>query len=177
MRILLHCCCAVCASGCIKRLKEEGFEVYLFYDNPNIFDDAEREKRFSNLHYLASLYKVKCFQQKTRHEEYLERVKGFENEKERGERCKKCFNFNFSLTSEFFKKAKSFDVWTTSLTVSRYKDTKMIFKEALNFPNFYEIDFKKNNGEAESNRISNAIGLYRQKYCGCEFSMRKDDAF
>ena len=170
MKILLHCCCAVCASSCIQRLKDEGNSITLFFDNPNIYPNEERLKRFSNLRYLASIYNVDLILGRTSHQKYLEEIQGLEGEPERGLRCSKCFNLQFSLTYKEFIKNGNFDFWTTTLTLSRYKDSRQVFEQAEQFDNFLKIDFKKNAGEQKSNIISRAIGLYRQNYCGCEFS-------
>ena len=37
-------------------------------------------------------------------------------------------------------------------------------------------DFKKRNGENRSIELSEQYGLYRQLYCGCEFSLRRREA-
>ena len=171
MRILLHACCAVCAGHCIDRLKRDGHELTLFFDNPNIAPPAERARRLSNLRYLAALQNVPLMLGSTPHEAWLERVRGYELEPERGARCARCFALQFELAHDAYVRG-GFDLWTTTLTVSRYKSSSQIFEEGRKFAGFLEIDFKKDAGEQKTNQIAKAIGLYRQNYCGCEFSQR-----
>ena len=40
-------------------------------------------------------------------------------------------------------------------------------------PKWLLSDFKKKNGYKRSIELSNEYGLYRQDYCGCEFSKRE----
>ncbi|MCL2256431.1 MAG: epoxyqueuosine reductase QueH, partial [Firmicutes bacterium] len=102
-------------------------------------------------------------------------------EKEGGERCKKCFQLRLEKT---FKKAKElgFDFFSTTLPISPHKNSKIIFEigeklstinsGAMN-PKFVPIDFKKNNGFGKAIELSKKMELYRQNYCGCEFSKRR----
>lgn len=103
------------------------------------------------------------------HDAWLSYIHGFEDEPEHGLRCRKCFEFNFIHAS---RKADllNFPAFTTSLTVSRYKSSRTIFEVGKAFPNFEPIDFKKDNGYARSIELSKVYDLYRQNYCGCEFS-------
>ena len=64
------------------------------------------------------------------------------------------------------------DEFATTLTVSRFKKSESIFREGREFPGFREIDFKKKDGFNRSIILSKELGLYRQNYCGCEFSRR-----
>lgn len=69
-------------------------------------------------------------------------------------------------------KAKELGIshFTTTLTVSRFKNSKAIFSIGEKFDGFEEIDFKKKDGFNRSIILSRKMGLYRQNYCGCEFS-------
>lgn len=82
-----------------------------------------------------------------------------------------CFHFNLERTA---KKAGELgiDEFATTLTVSRFKKSESIFREGREFPGFREIDFKKKDGFNRSIILSKELGLYRQNYCGCEFSRR-----
>ena len=177
MDIFLHCCCAPCATWCIERLINEKHNITLFYDNPNIYPESERLKRLDNLEKLAAIHSLDLVVGNTSHSQWLEYIRGYEDEPEHGKRCKKCFEFTLSLTQtamqkEVQKRGKDFSGLTTTLSVSRYKDTQAIFKasEVLS-ETFLKFNFKENGGDAASNRLSKELGLYRQKYCGCEFSL------
>ncbi|MEG2676460.1 MAG: epoxyqueuosine reductase QueH, partial [Clostridia bacterium] len=39
---------------------------------------------------------------------------------------------------------------------------------------FLGKDFKKQDGFLKSTKLSKQYGIYRQNYCGCEFSIRHD---
>ena len=43
-KVLLHCCCGPCSSSVLERLADE-FELSLLWYNPNIYPEAEYEKR------------------------------------------------------------------------------------------------------------------------------------
>ena len=102
---------------------------------------------------------------------WLDAVRGHESDKEHGERCSLCFRFNLERTAE--KAAElGIDEFATTLTVSRFKNSAKIFHEGEDLPGFLKIDFKKKDGFNRSIVLSKELGLYRQDYCGCEFSLR-----
>ena len=112
-----------------------------------------------------------------KHSAWLEFVRGFEKEKEGGARCEKCFEFNLKKTAE---KARELGIenFTTTLTVSRYKNSARIFSVARKVADkfglkFVDEDFKKKCGYEKSVALSHEMNLYRQKYCGCEFSIKE----
>ncbi|MDC7248984.1 MAG: epoxyqueuosine reductase QueH [Sphaerochaetaceae bacterium] len=170
-RILLHCCCAPCSTTCVERLIEEGYQVILWFSNDNIYPQDENNKRFGELIKLAQFHNLEVLRNNYNHEAWLDRVKGYEDEKEGGERCSVCFDYNLSMTQE---KAKELSIkyFTTTLTVSRYKNSLRIFEIGNKYTGFVEKNFKKKDGYAKSIQLSKELGLYRQKYCGCEFSLR-----
>jgi predicted adenine nucleotide alpha hydrolase (AANH) superfamily ATPase len=106
----------------------------------------------------------------TSHEIWKNAVKGFEDAPERGERCKRCFDLNLRLAQQVADKEK-IPFFCTSLTVSRYKNSKDIIGIGNDIEGFEPYDFKKKGGEERSIAIAKELGLYRQKYCGCEYSM------
>ena len=64
-------------------------------------------------------------------------------------------------------------VFTTTLSVSPYKKSRQLFDVGALFPGFEPVDFKKKEGYKRSIELSRKYGLYRQNYCGCEFSRRE----
>ena len=177
-RTLLHTCCGPCASACVPVLKELGREVTMFFANSNIDTKEEFEKRLREAEKLAAVDGVKIVALPYDHEEWLREVAaGYEHEPEKGARCARCFRYNLTKTAEYAK-AHGFDEFTTSLTVSPHKVSRTIFEVALavttncQLPtaNFLPCDFKKNEGFKLSTRRAKELGLYRQSYCGCEFS-------
>ena len=129
------------------------------------------EKRYENLLIVAEHYNLEVILDDWDHEAWREAVKGHENDPEHGGRCSLCFHFNLERTA---RKAEELgiDEFATTLTVSRFKKSESIFREGREFPGFREIDFKKKDGFNRSIILSKELGLYRQNYCGCEFSRR-----
>lgn len=169
-KILLHTCCGPCATACVERLAPD-YEVILFFSNSNLAPETEYLKRLEHARRLAKILNIELREDVYDHRSWLEHVKGLENEPERGKRCERCFAFSLARTAA---KADELGIpaFTTSLSVSRYKSSSTIFSQGRAYQGFMAIDFKKNNGYARSIELSRQYGLYRQNYCGCEFSMR-----
>lgn len=174
MKVLLHACCGICAGHCVSTLLGQGHEVTLFFSNANIAPHAEFEKRLEALKKLAERFAVPVIVDVPDHKEWLEKAaKGFENEPERGARCPRCFAYSLARTARAARE-RGFDAFTTTLTVSPHKSSPLIFSvgNAVGGNAFFEIDFKKKDGFKKTNALSRELGLYRQNYCGCEFSLR-----
>lgn len=186
MKILLHACCGPCATVAIEKLLEVG-DVTVLYYNPNTYPESEWNKRREALEILISKMskeknrKIGYICPDYRPEPFIDMVKKKKlgNEKEGGSRCSECFRIRLSKTAEIAK-LEGFDAFTTSLTVSPHKDAKIINKLGKEIGNcldieFLECDFKKQNGFYNSILLSKKYGLYRQNYCGCEFSLSFKD--
>ncbi|HNY65315.1 MAG TPA: epoxyqueuosine reductase QueH [Deltaproteobacteria bacterium] len=170
-RILLHTCCAPCATTCTERLSAAGRETVLFFSNSNIFPEEEYMKRLEHARKLALILGLELIEDTYDHASWLSHTAGLEDEPEQGARCMRCFQFSLSKTADRagILKIPSF---ATTLTVSRYKPSEKIFEAGSAFPGFLPMDFKKRGGYARSIELSRLYGLYRQSYCGCEFSLR-----
>lgn len=174
MKILLHACCGVCASHCVDLLLSRGDDVVLFYSNANIFPHAEFLRRQGGVETLAEHYRVPLVVDAPEHADWRERVaRGFEKERERGARCPRCFGYSLERAAEAMRRLDC-DAFTTTLTVSPYKPSRVIFDvgRRTDDTHFLEVDFKKKDGYRRSREIAAALGIYRQCYCGCEFSLR-----
>jgi len=167
---VLHTCCGPCASHCCQVLVKEDLKPLLFYSNSNISPLSEYVKRWESVKKLAALLGVEAVCDRYDHEAWLEFVKGHELDPEGGERCRLCFAFNLKRAYDFAS-ARGLR-FTTSLSVSPHKNSKTLFEVGGAFDNFLKFDFKKKNGYLESVRLSKEYGLYRQNYCGCEFSLQ-----
>ena len=151
------------------RLKEMGREVTMLFANSNIDTKEEFDKRLREAEKLAAVDGVKIVALPYDHAEWMREVAaGYEHEPEKGARCARCFRYNLTKAAEYAK-AHGFDEFTTSLTVSPHKVSAMIFS-ALDDPMFLKTDFKKKEGFKLSVKRAEELGLYRQSYCGCEFS-------
>ena len=179
-RLLLHACCAPCSSYVISYLANY-FDITIYFYNPNMDSDDEYEKRCAELKRFVREFKTKhpvhVVIEEYHHDEFLEISKGLENEPERGRRCLKCYELRLRK-SFMYAKENNFDYITTTLTLSPHKNSKIIneigkkLEDELSFPYLFS-DFKKKDGYKKSILLSQEYNLYRQNYCGCEFSKRE----
>ena len=179
-KLLLHACCAPCSSYVISYLANY-FEITIYFYNPNMDSNLEYEKRLQELKRFISefntKYPVHLISEEYDHNEFLTISKGLENEPERGRRCLKCYELRLRKSFMYAKENK-FDYITTTLTLSPHKNSKIIneigkkIEDELEFPYLFS-DFKKNDGYKKSILLSQEYNLYRQNYCGCEFSRRE----
>jgi predicted adenine nucleotide alpha hydrolase (AANH) superfamily ATPase len=147
-------------------------EVVMFFSNSNIDTLEEFEKRKASAQVLAEAEGVELVVDDYNHEDWLKSVAdGFENEPEKGERCSRCYAYNMRRTAEYAA-TNGLDSYTTSLSVSPHKPSAKIFAAAENIScaSFMKVDFKKRGGFLLSLKKAKELGLYRQNYCGCEFS-------
>ena len=171
MNVLLHSCCGPCASACVPRLKEEGHAVTMFFSNSNIDTREEFEKRLAAAQTLAAAEGVTLVADGYDHASWRHAVAdGYEEAPEKGARCERCYRYNLARTAAYAA-ANGFEAFTTSLTVSPHKPSAKIFAASAD-PKFLREDFKKKEGFKLSVRRAGELGLYRQTYCGCEFSKR-----
>ena len=168
---MVHVCCGPCSTSSVERLLSEGYEPVLFFSDSNIFPHEEFIRRYENLLIVAKLNNLEVIMDEWNHDAWLEAVKGHEGDREHGERCLICFRFNLARTAEKAREL-GIDEFTTTLTVSRFKPSAAIFRIGEDYPGFQKIDFKKKDGFNRSVVLSKELGLYRQDYCGCEFSLR-----
>ncbi len=175
-KIMLHVCCAPCSTSVREALSED-YDIEFFFFNPNIYPKKEYEKRLDEVKKLARRFGIKVREGNTNHRSWLKAIKGGENDPEGGGRCEKCFLYRLKETSKISKK-NGFSLFTTTLSVSPHKNAEHINRSGREAGESFEVeflesDFKKNDGFKKSIELSKKMGLYRQKYCGCEFSMQK----
>ncbi|MGI6524021.1 MAG: epoxyqueuosine reductase QueH [Bdellovibrionota bacterium] len=188
--LLLHVCCAPCSSACLERLVNH-FEVTVFFYNPNIQPEVEYQKRLEEVQRFIQLYsenlktEIKLivgtydrgdFFTATKVKEDLE----MQLAPERGERCRRCYQFRMEKTFAYARDNR-YDYVATTLTLSPYKDAEKvnqigekIAKDSFSiyslFPTKYLFsDFKKKNGFLRSKQLSKEYNIYQQNYCGCEY--------
>lgn len=176
-KLLLHSCCGPCSSYVIKTLTPY-FDITILYYNPNIEPEEEYLKRkeeqirfikeFKNINNLSI---IDCDYDNYK---FQELAKGLEHEREGGARCIKCY-FERLKKTVLVAKENNFDYFCTTLTVSPYKNSTKINEIGAKLEAKYGIkylysDFKKKDGYKESIRLSQEYELYRQDYCGCNYS-------
>lgn len=177
-RLLLHCCCAPCASYALEYLTPFYLVTILFF-NPNIHPREEYNKRAEELTKLLSLAVYPNPVEKLIVEydpaAFESAAEPFLFEPEGGERCRICFRLRLAETAARAK-AGEFDFFATTLTVSPHKAAPVINEigdleaESRNVK-YLRSDFKKRDGYKRSVELSKQYGLYRQQYCGCRSSL------
>jgi predicted adenine nucleotide alpha hydrolase (AANH) superfamily ATPase len=175
--VLLHLCCAPDASYGIPAMQER-FRVAGFFFNPNIHPPEEYERRLLATRKLRDALPFRLETQGGGVEEWEAAVRGLEKEPEKGRRCEACIRLRLARTAAEAGRL-SCSAFGTVLTVSPKKDAAMVNRigrevgERAGIP-FLEADMKKNDGYRKSVERSAGYGLYRQTYCGCRFSFRRD---
>ena len=163
-RLLLHACCGPCSSAVLEQLCQY-FDITVLYYNPNTWPAAEA-------HPLG----VTVVEDHYDPQEFYSAVTGLENEPERGNRCTVCYRLRMRRAAQYAKE-NGFDWFTTTLSISPHKDAKRINAIGQELEAEFGVkhlpsDFKKHNGYLRSLQLSEEYGLYRQDYCGCEFSAK-----
>lgn len=177
--ILLHSCCGPCSSSVLELLAKY-FEVTVLWYNPNLYPEAEYEKRLATQKQLIEAIgndgvKASLLVEPWRSEDYFSRIKGLENEPEEGKRCLECFKIRLDETARIAKE-HGFEWFCTTLTVSSRKDAVAINAIGREAAAKYGVkwlpsEFRKREGNHRSIILSEKYGLYRQEYCGCVFSL------
>jgi hypothetical protein len=182
-RVLLHGCCAPCSSSVLEYLSQY-FEVTVLWYNPNIYPQAEFDRRFAALVKLIEdmglADRVNVLAEPWKSEDYYKRIKGLENEPEGGARCTECFRLRLMETAKLAKHY-GYDYFCSTLTLSRHKDADRVNAIGEELARMTGVawlpsDFKKRSGELRSTELCKQYNVYRQMYCGCEFSMRPRQA-
>ena len=180
-RLLLHSCCGPCSTACIERLLPD-YNVTVFFYNPNITDREEYEKRkeaqlkFINLYNekLSDKDKIQFIEGEYLPEEFYDVASEYASEPEGGVRCTECFKLRLERTAQAALRTGN-TVFGPTLTVSPHKNYNLISEIGWELSvkynlEFLDMDFKKKAGFQRSIQMSKEYGLYRQNYCGCEFS-------
>ncbi|HOW16637.1 MAG TPA: epoxyqueuosine reductase QueH [bacterium] len=174
-KLLIHACCGPCSANPFNELGKD-FDLLGFFSNSNIQPLEEYEKRLDSFTKISSTLKVEYFVDAYDPNDWNDAIKGLENEPERGERCKRCFEYRLRRSFEFAKNNKIKYISTT-LTVAPYKDSKTVLGlgESLSKEygvSFLGIDLKKNDGFKKTMALARKHGLYMQNYCGCIYSLK-----
>ena len=199
--VLLHTCCAPCSSAIIEAMLSSGITPVIYYCNPNIYPQEEYEIRKEECTRYASSLGLEIVDADYDHENWLAEMKGLESEPERGGRCLKCFKLRLLRTAEYARQ-RGIKVITTTLASSRWKSLDQINEAGqwacsmisgtptgavdvsrlgVNMiPPEHEViwwnqNWRKNGLQERRLEIIRQYNFYNQLYCGCEFSMRKED--
>ena len=185
-RVLLHACCGPCSTSCVERTAAD-YALTLYYYNPNITDREEYYlRRDTLLHFLDAfneehkdMYTVGYLEGAYEPDRFIEKAAPLADEPEGGLRCDICFALRLTETARMAKELGMY-YFTTTMSVSPHKNYAKIKELGLALEEetgvkFLDIDFKKKNGFGRSVEMSKEYGLYRQNFCGCDFSRYTDD--
>ena len=186
--VLLHTCCAPCSSAIIEAMLSNGITPVIYYCNPNIYPREEYEIRKNECTRYAQSLGLEIVDADYDHVNWLEAVKGLENEPERGGRCLKCFKLRLLRTAEYARK-RGIKVITTTLASSRWKSLDQIdeagfwacrkasegdsstMSEMSDPVVWWDRNWRKGGLQERRQQIIKEYDFYNQLYCGCEFSM------
>ena len=180
--LLLHCCCAPCSTYCLEYLSQY-FKITLLFYNPNIYPAEEYGKRAEEVRRLISELPcknpVELVVEEYNSEEFYSAVKGLEKEPEGGERCFVCYRLRLERAARYAAE-HNFDYYCSTLSISPHKNAPKLNEIGEELSGIYSVahlpnDFKKKGGYKRSIELSAEYNLYRQNYCGCIFSQRKDN--
>ena len=181
-KVLLHCCCAPCSSAILEWMLQNDVVPVIYYCNPNIYPLEEYEIRKNEITRYAQQLGIEIFEDEYNHAQWLEQVRGLEQEPERGGRCLVCFKMR--LLRAVRKAAElGIDEFTTTLASSRWKSLEQITEagewaasqvnqsgEAPIQVHFDARNWRKGGLQQRRNELLKQNGFYNQLYCGCEFS-------
>lgn len=181
--LLLHSCCAPCSSYTLEYLSKY-FRITVLYFNPNIMRKAEYEKRVAEQQRLIvalntkheTLNQITFISGRYEPREFVEAVKGMEEEPEGGKRCWVCYKLRLEEAAKIAKEG-NLDYFCTTLSISPLKHADWLNEIGETLAAEYGVrwlpsDFKKKGGYKRSIELSKEYDLYRQNFCGCEYSRR-----
>lgn len=178
-KLLLHICCAPCGTYLTRDRLLPRHDVTWYFYNPNLCSRAEYDKRLDYVKLMAEKFNIPLIigpYSQDQHASWRTKIKGWENEPERGQRCLICYRDRLEKTVVLAKN-QGFALFSTSLLVSPYKDTAAIKKISQELATKYKIkfldeDFQADNAYQKSQALAKELGIYRQKFCGCEYSLK-----
>ena len=175
--LLLHSCCAPCAGEIMEAVAASEIKTTVYFYNPNIHPIQEYElRKEENKRYCQKLG-FTFIDADYDKDNWFERIKGLENEPERGERCTKCFDMRFER-SALYAHENNFSLFATTLGISRWKDLDQVNNSGLRAAdrysdlNFWDFNWRKAGGSPRMIEISKREEFYQQEYCGCVYSLR-----
>ena len=177
-RLLLHACCGPCSSAVLEQLCQY-FEITVLYYNPNTWPAEEYHRRGEELKkFVAAAHPlgVTVVEDHYDPQEFYTAVKGLENEPEKGARCTVCYRLRLEQAARYAAD-HGFDWYCTTLSISPMKDPVRLNELGTELGRQYGVpflpsEFRKKDGYKRSLQLSAEYGLYRQDYCGCEFSAK-----
>lgn len=165
-KLLLHSCCAPCSGEVMEALVASDIDFAIYFYNPNIHPLKEYEIRKEENIRFAEKFNIPFIDADYDRDNWFERAKGMEMEPERGIRCTMCFDMRFER-SALYAYENGFDVMTSSLGISRWKDMNQIndcgIRAADKYPGvtYWDYNWRKGRGSARMIEISKREEFYQ----------------
>ena len=175
--LLLHSCCAPCAGEIMESVAASEIKTTVYFYNPNIHPLQEYELRKEENKKFCQKLGFNFIDADYDKDKWFDRIKGLENEPERGERCTKCFDMRFER-SALYAHENNLSLFATTLGISRWKDLDQVNNSGLRAVsmyedlNFWDFNWRKQGGSSRMIEISKREEFYQQEYCGCIYSLR-----
>ena len=177
-KLLLHACCGPCSSYTVEYLSKY-FDITIYYYNPNTYPEEEYKRRLEELNKFIGNFNssIKVVEENYIPNEFYKSIRGLENLGEKSKRCYECYKLRLDKSAKYAKE-NNYDYFTTTLSISPYKNAEWINEIGIELESKYNInylfaDFKKKNGYKRSLELSKEYKLYRQEYCGCVYSKQE----
>ncbi|MDP6100991.1 MAG: epoxyqueuosine reductase QueH [Dehalococcoidia bacterium] len=168
--LLLHTCCGPCAAYTVEEWRSEGLEVAALWYNPNIHPKAEFIKRRDVMQGLARTLELPLDLREGQVSDYF-RVVG----RNRADRCAHCFSLRLEETARAAREG-GFDAFSTTLLISPYQEQELLRGVAEEASREHKVRFLYRDLRPSYQRgrqLARQHGLYRQKYCGCIYSLQE----
>ncbi|MDB2414287.1 epoxyqueuosine reductase QueH [Rickettsiales bacterium] len=176
-KILLHTCCAPCSGFLVELMLKKDLDITVLFYNPNIHPKKEYEIRKQENIRFAEKFGLPFVDGDYDVDNWFDNTEGMGNDPERGRRCGVCFDMRFLYTAKYAE-ANGFEIFTTSLAISRHKDKNQVDASGhlaasmVKGVEYWDYNWRKKGGSNRNQEISKEQGFYRQQYCGCVYSLR-----
>ena len=172
MKILLHACCGPCSLAPTRLLMEQDASFSIYFSNPNIHPATEYEHRLETICDCVAKpngIELVCAAYDPQTWEEVAGIHGTDREA----RCRACYRLRFERAAAYAA-SQGFDAIDSTLSISPYQYTNTILEELERAANLHGIKSAGTDYHEfyqEATRRSKQLGMYRQNYCGCRFSM------
>ncbi len=172
MKLILHTCCAPDLTISHKIFNELNYEILTYFYNPNIDTKTEYELREFEVKKLNKIFCLNEIKEYYNRNDYYNIVQDSKN-------CEKCIRIRLEKTAEICLKNR-IQNYSTTLLASPRKSHELIKKIADEIDRKYNLNFiyvnlRKNNGVSKAAQMCRTYDIYRQKYCGCEYSKKESE--
>ncbi len=176
-KLLLHVCCAPDATVPLEELARDGFDVTAYWWGKNIWPEEEERRRFEAVTTLLRLRKIPLIRENAGGVCWSEKARPLAGEPEGGRRCELCFRLQLEAAAEAAS-SHGVSFLCTTLTISPHKNVALINALGTEAAERHRLTwlpriFRKQGGFVRSAAISKELGLYRQTWCGCEYSVKR----